>query len=122
MNKLPLDIVYTILAYSNHGTMRDGYVRNDGTIQPCKFIFKLHPEQMLPQFKPITQKHTILFSVVLNIANNKYFEITTKPFHGKTQYQIVLWNDPHEYNNKKNEFTWHIDECPTHKVIHTHYT
>jgi hypothetical protein len=121
MDKLPLDIVYTILSYSNHGTMRNGYIRNDGTIHPCKFIFKLQSKRFLPQFKPIDKKDKISYSVILNITNTKLIEIMTKEIYNNIQYQIVLWNDPYEYKTKKCEFTWHIDECPTRNVIHTHY-
>ncbi len=119
MNKLPLDIVFEILTYSGHGTMRKGYVRDDGTIHPCKFIFKI-PQNLLG----LQLKEKLYDKVILQIHNTtKYFEISVLPsnIRGQLKYQIDIWNDPYKYLNRTDEFTWHIQMCPTREIIYKKY-
>ncbi len=117
MDKLPIELVYEILAFSGHGTLRYGYIHYDTVIKPCKFIFKL--QQKYLNIKPIKQT-TCADVVRLQITETKQMDIQVSEIRGQLKYQIIIWDDPHRYLSRVSGFCWHIQECPTRTVIHTH--
>ena len=72
MDKLPMGMVHNILEFSGHGTMRNGYRRDDGSFKPCKFISKLEPKRILalPFIKPIKDGHVVLIIPIQNHLDN----------------------------------------------------
>lgn len=113
MNALPIDTVYHILEFSGHGTMRNGHLRNDGSIEPCKFIFKLIPKRLALNIKPIRNN-----KVTLRISQIKLIELSAQnPY----KFEISIWNDPHNYFGRGGDFRWHIMEAPTRTVEFREY-
>ena len=124
MNTLPIELVYEILAYTGHGTLRYGFPHYDKVIKPCQFIFKLQKKDL--KIKPI-EKTTCADVVRLQITETKQMDIQVSPANIDRQwryqwkYQIIVWDDPHRYLSRPSGFCWHIEDCPTRTVIHTEY-
>ena len=124
MNNLPIELVYEILAFSGHGTLRYGFPHYDKVIKPCQFIFKLQKKDL--KINPI-EKTTCADVVRLQITETKQMDIQVSPANIDRQwryqwkYQIIVWDDPHRYLSRPSGFCWHIEECPIRKVIHTEY-
>lgn len=120
MNNLPDEIIYEILAFSGHGTLRNGFLHYDNVIKPCQFIFKLQKKML--NIKPI-QKTSCADVVRLQITDTKQMDIQVSSANmiGVWKFQIIVWDDPNRYLSRPSGFCWHIQECPTRKVIHTEY-
>lgn len=113
MNKLPFDIAYNILEFSGHGTVRNGYRRYDGSIEPCKFIFKLAPKRLDLCIKPILDG-----KVTLQISPVKLIEISVSTLY---KFEISIWNDPYRYLTRGVDFCWDIMEAPTRSIVFREY-
>ena len=114
MNKLPMDMVYNILEFSGHGTIRNGYRRDDDSFEPCKFIFKLEPKRMLALFiQPIENG-----KVLLRITAQKLIELSAQ---NPNKFEISIWNDRYNYFARGGDFCWHIMEAPTRTVEFREY-
>ena len=131
MNYLPIEIVYEILAFSGHGTLRYGFPHYDKVIKPCIFIFKLQKKMLNINVKPI-QKTTCADVVRLQITETKQMDIQVSPANINREwicqwkYQIIVWDDPNRYlsrpsGSRPSGFCWHLQDCPVRKVIHTEY-
>jgi hypothetical protein len=126
MNNLPIEIVYEILAFSGHGTLRYGYIHYDKVIKPCQFIFKLQEKMLNIKRKPI-EKTTCADVVRLQITDTKHMDIEVSPYNINREwicqwkYQIIVWDDPNRYFSRPSGFCWHLQDCPTRTVIHTEY-
>lgn len=114
MDKLPMDMVYNILQFSGHGTMRNGYIKHDKSIEPCQFIFKLEPKRMLALFiQPISDG-----KVLLRITAQKLIELSAQ---NPNKFEIFIWNDRFNYFARGGDFSWHIMEAPTRTVEYREY-
>ena len=115
MDKLPMDMVHNILEFSGHGTMRNGYRRDDGSFKPCQFILKLEPKRILalPFLQPIDNG-----KVLLRITTQKLIELSAQnPY----KFEISIWNDRYNYFARGSDFSWHIMEAPTRTVEYREY-
>lgn len=115
MDKLPMDMVYNILQFSGHGTVRNGYIKHDKSIEPCKFIFKLEPKRILalPFLQPIDNG-----KVLLRITAQKLIELSAQnPY----KFEISIWNDRYNYFARGSDLSWHIMEAPTRTVEYREY-
>jgi hypothetical protein len=118
MDKLPIELVYEILAFSGHGTLRYGFPHYDKVIKPCQFIFKLQKKDL--KIKPI-EKSCINHNIRLQITETKQMEITVASVCGELKHQLIMWHDPNRYLNRSGDFCWHAQECPTYDTIYTEW-
>jgi hypothetical protein len=115
MNNLPIEIVYDILTYSGHGTLRNGFVHYDKVMKPCQFIFKLHNRAL--KIKPIKNNR-----VRLQISETKHMETTVShPFGGEMKQRMIIWHDPYKHLHRSGNFAWCTPESPTYETIYTEW-
>jgi hypothetical protein len=107
-------MVHNILEFSGHGTMRNGYRRDDGSFKPCQFIFKLEPKRGLELFiQPIIDG-----KVLLRITAQKLIELSAQ---NPNKFEMSIWNDRYNYLTRGGDFSWHIMEAPTRTVEYREY-
>ncbi len=114
MDNLPIELVYEILAFSGHGTLRYGFPHYDDVMKPCKFIFKLHNRTL--KIKPIKNNR-----IRLQISETKHMETTVGSICGELKQQMIIWHDPHKHLHRSGEFAFCTPESPTYDTIYTEW-
>jgi hypothetical protein len=120
---LPEDVVYHILELSGHGNMRKGFMRDNGTVERCKFIFRL-TDTRLSSIR-ITPIHKFYYNhrVRLRINDTKVMDLRVDTYPQNTlNFQILVWDDPHKYFYEPCKFLSGIDsEMPIETVVHNEH-
>ena len=119
MDQLPIELVYEILEFSGHGTLRPGYIRYDNTIVPYKFIFKLPNHNLSIKLIKRWSNET---RVLLKINSEKYIEHRVSPSNipNQLRYQIFIVYDQSQYYLTKY-IKWSAYRMPTYINIFTEY-